>query len=172
MNPPAFAIVSRDADAQLASWLQGIIEDRFQNKALREIPRTWTPEESSLRLVAVVILIGRDWLWSGANLQSASDLRLQTMTEVALRSRTPIFPVLLSGATMPTEASLPQSIQQLAYLQALPLQRENMALDLERLISTLEGFGQKKRMSRREVFLVAAFVVTFLLFTVWYSYVL
>jgi TIR domain len=68
----------------------------------------------------MIAVIGPKWLGGrgqDARINANNDpVRIEL--ETALQQGTPIIPVLVSGATMPTAADLPQSLQELCYINA------------------------------------------------------
>jgi hypothetical protein len=69
----------------------------------------------------LLVLIGPNWLGrktdGGARIdQEADPIRVEV--ETALKDRVPVIPVLVANATMPAAEDLPQSLKDLAYLNA------------------------------------------------------
>ena len=97
--------------------------------------------ESHLREVGVVlVMIGPSWLVTGAHgkrrLDDADDFVRQEI-QAALDSGKPLIPLLVGGATMPTEAELPDAIAGLARRQAVVLSDSIWRGDVQRLVVSL-----------------------------------
>jgi hypothetical protein len=101
----------------------------------------------------LLVLVGQRWRGEreggGVRLHDAGDfVRLEIAAGLRLGLR--VIPVLLDGATMPTQAELPVDIQALAGLQALEVGNTRFAADIERLVGTLTAtLGEPARPSRR-----------------------
>jgi hypothetical protein len=91
---------------------------------------------------AVLVVIGRSWL---ELLAGASDARVRNEHDFvrqeirsALARDIPTIPVLVQHATMPSDASLPEDIRDLAYRTALPVRPgADFDNDITRLIDSL-----------------------------------
>lgn len=97
--------------------------------------------ESHMKAVNVVlVMIGPRWLATGTDgtrrLDDPHDFVRQEIT-AALGSGRPVIPLLVGGATMPTEANLPSAIGSLARRQAVVLSDAGWRGDLERLVRNL-----------------------------------
>jgi hypothetical protein len=98
-----------------------------------------------------LVIIGRQWL-DGPGTEvpgrpgGPSDW-VRFEVESALASNVPIIPVLVDGATMPVAADLPESLQQLARINAVQVRNDpDFARDMERLVVALErAFASKPR---------------------------
>lgn len=94
---------------------------------------------------AMVVVIGRQWLGqeeSGTGLrtrlQDSNDF-VRIEIETALKRDIPIVPILVQGATIPSEEALPPSLRDLRYRNGLPLRPDpDFHRDIQRLISALE----------------------------------
>ncbi len=93
---------------------------------------------------AFLALIGPMWLnvsdGSGApRLHDPNDL-VRIEIEIALSSGVPVIPVLISGASMPKEAELPDSLRRLTNLNAARVRQDpDFRHDMERLIRALSA---------------------------------
>jgi hypothetical protein len=93
----------------------------------------------------VLVVIGPDWLTTTdaqgrPRLQDAHDfVRVEIAT--ALQRGTPVVPVLVCGARMPSQRELPEDIAALARRQAHELSDSRWDYDIGVLIATLEGLG-------------------------------
>jgi hypothetical protein len=89
----------------------------------------------------LLALIGPDWLDArdtsgGRRLDSPSDfVRLEIAA--ALARNIPVTPVLVRGAQMPAEASLPVELKNLAYRNGFPLRHETWESDVTELARRL-----------------------------------
>jgi len=89
----------------------------------------------------LLAVIGREWLdvkdsQGRRRLDDPHDfIRLETATALARHIR--VIPVLVEGATMPLEASLPDVLQPLARRQAVELRDNRWEDDVENLIQVL-----------------------------------
>ena len=90
----------------------------------------------------LLAVIGSQWLTlSAANGGRRIDQPDDWVAEeigTALRRGTPVIPVLLDGAPMPTRGELPQALVDLANRQAMKITHESFAPDCTRLILTIE----------------------------------
>ncbi len=88
---------------------------------------------------AVLVMIGPRWLASNgeaSRLHEAGDF-VRKEIEAALASGKPVFPLLVGGALMPSEDTLPASIAGLARKQAVALLDSNWRGDVEKLAGSL-----------------------------------
>ncbi len=90
----------------------------------------------------LITLIGRDWLTSAtaAGQPRINDARdfVRLETAAALKRDVRVIPVLLHGATMPTEEALPDELKPLAYRNAIELSHSRWDYDVRLLIEALE----------------------------------
>jgi chaperonin GroEL len=100
-------------------------------------------EEAITKCDAVLVLIGREWVSASdaqgrRRLDLAQDLvRLEVAS--ALQRDIPVIPVLVGGATMPTEEELPEVLQELVWRNAVELSDARWEYDTSRLIKGLVG---------------------------------
>jgi hypothetical protein len=91
----------------------------------------------------VLALIGPAWLTvtdpTGARRIDDPDDWVVQEVATALARRTPVIPVLVDGARMPSAADLPAALADLARLQAVTLTHETFAADAARLVSAVEA---------------------------------
>lgn len=100
---------------------------------------------------AVIVLIGQRWMTgeSGMRLGTPSDLLREEIAQ-ALTSKAMVFPVLVDGASMPTQWELPSNIQDLAKKHAVEIRDVSFAADFEQLARALERLeGLKPRAARK-----------------------
>ena len=95
----------------------------------------------ALSLCRVLIaVVGTKWLvddHSRRRLDEENDLvRLEVVT--AMMSRTPIIPVLVHGAQMPSSVGLPEALQGFSRIQAITLHDESYDQDMTSLLNYLE----------------------------------
>ncbi len=84
---------------------------------------------------AVLAIIGPNWLEP----QGGPSHFIQLETELALRHGVPIVPVLVEGASMPTAAQLPQSLQELPKFNAAQVRSgHDFSHDMEELAAVLK----------------------------------
>ena len=90
----------------------------------------------------LITLIGRDWLRSAtaAGQPRLSDARdfVRLETAAALKRDVRVIPVLVHGATMPTEEVLPDELKPLAYRNAIEVSHSRWDYDVRMLIDALE----------------------------------
>ena len=120
------------------------------------------------RCGVLIVLIGDTWLTEkdasgGQRLADPEDfVRLEVAS--ALRQGRPVLPVLVEGAAMPTETSLPPELRALAQLQALELSDSRWEYDAERLASAVRALsGHKQRRGRRRALIAAVAAVVILI---------
>lgn len=94
---------------------------------------------------AVVVMIGKNWLDRDPSMPPFGDPRDVITQELtfAMEARLPILPVLVDGASMPTESMLPRGFTELSKLNAVDLRHTSFERDLqaigEQLAETLGG---------------------------------
>lgn len=96
----------------------------------------------------VLAIIGRAWLRTTdeqGNVRERlrePDDHVRREIELALTQNKPIIPVLVQGATMPSQDELPESIAVLAYINALPVRPEpDFDNDMRRLRQAIVDLG-------------------------------
>lgn len=109
---------------------------------------------------AALAIIGSAWRGtegSGSRLDEPDD-PVRVEIECALDARVPILPVLVDGAPMPAASQVPESVQPLLYLNAVPLSSGlNYHADAQRLIAALNTtLGAKAPAVRRTASFAAA----------------
>ncbi len=97
-------------------------------------------QQALSRCEVLLVVIGRRWLdpqtGGGSRLDDPQDfVRLEITAALARDIR--VIPVLLDGATMPTEADLPEPLQPLARRNALEVSNSRFRSDTDSLISTV-----------------------------------
>jgi len=92
----------------------------------------------------LLVIIGPQWLageGDGCRRLDKPDDPVRVELETAFRSGLRVIPLLLDGASMPTAASLPDSLAGLAGLNALRVSYESLRSDLARLVEALAELG-------------------------------
>ena len=89
-------------------------------------------------------IIGRSWLdirdESGIRRLDNSSDHLRVEIETALQRNIPIVPVLIQGATMPTESDLPSAMKSLAFRNGIAVRNDpDFHNDMDRLIKGIEA---------------------------------
>jgi len=93
----------------------------------------------------LLAIIGGHWLDAGdasgnRRLDDPADY-VRIEIESALEKDIPVIPLLVSGAQMPSEESLPSSLRKLAYRNGIPIRPDpDFHRDMDRLISALEKY--------------------------------
>ncbi len=95
---------------------------------------------------AVLVVIGPGWLNSTSSsgsrrLDETGDF-VRRELEAAIASEVRVIPVLVGGASMPTEDLLPPTIAELARRNAVELQDRRWREDVDALVDVLEGRGR------------------------------
>jgi len=90
----------------------------------------------------LLVLIGKRWLGqrdgAPARIHDAGDfVRLEVATGLARGMR--VIPLLLDGASMPSEAQLPEALRPLAHRNALQLDNARFAADTAQLVAALRA---------------------------------
>jgi TPR repeat protein len=88
----------------------------------------------------VIVVIGDKWLAevnSKRRIDDEND-RVRIEIEAALRREIPIIPVLTRGASHPTKAMLPASLEALAYRHGTSIRHEHFRGDVDSLISQMD----------------------------------
>lgn len=90
-------------------------------------------EETFAKCGAVVVLIGKRWLERDDSMPPFGDSRDVITQEIrfAMESNLPIVPVLVDGAMMPSEATLPSQLATLSKLNAIDLRHTSFDRDLQ-----------------------------------------
>jgi len=98
---------------------------------------------------AALIFIGPNWL---APVQQTSKPRIweendyvRAEVRAVLARRILTLPVLVAGARMPKSEELPEDINAIATINALPLRRESFDDDAENIVATILGVSRKDR---------------------------
>jgi len=93
----------------------------------------------------LLVIIGGKWLEAtNADGQKRLDdprdfVRIEL--EAALTRNIPVIPLLVQGAAMPTEESLPPSLRKLIYRNGIPIRPDpDFHRDMDRLISAIESY--------------------------------
>lgn len=101
-------------------------------------------EKSIENCNVALIVIGRKWLDiadqnGNRRLDNPADLT-RVEIELCLSKDITVIPVLVSGATMPKEEDLPESIRQLVYQNSVVVRADpDFKRDIEKLINSLSG---------------------------------
>ena len=88
----------------------------------------------------VIVVIGDKWLAEVDGKRRIDDEndRVRIEIEAALRREIPIIPVLTRGASHPTKAILPASLEDLAYRHGTSIRHEHFRGDVDSLISQMD----------------------------------
>jgi len=89
----------------------------------------------------VIVVIGDQWLASVDGKRRIDDEndRVRIEIEAALSREIPIIPVLTRGASHPTKAILPASLEDLAYRHGTSISHEHFRGDMDSLISKMDS---------------------------------
>jgi hypothetical protein len=98
------------------------------------------------RCDVVLVMIGDNWLdrrpgTRRRRIDEADDFVRLEIENALATSTVRVIPVLVEGARMPVSAQLPESIRQLARLNAIELSDNRWTSDVERLAKTVEQLG-------------------------------
>jgi hypothetical protein len=113
-------------------------------------------EETFAKCGAVVVLIGKRWLERDDSMPPFGDSRDVITQEIrfAMESNLPIVPVLVDGATMPSESILPSQFGALSRVNAIDLRHTSFDRDLQAVREQLgEILGAAKATAIEKVFL-------------------
>jgi hypothetical protein len=107
----------------------------------------------------VLVLIGDDWLDPrlGTNLRRIDEPDDFVRLEIESALSSPgvrVVPVLVEGAQMPRASDLPESLRNLARINAIELSDSRWTSDLERLAALVERIGRDKKPEPRNMRLV------------------
>src|SRR4029450_3058062 len=88
----------------------------------------------------VIMVIGDEWLAQVDGKRRIDDEndRVRIEIETGLRREIPIIPVLTRGASHPTKAMLPASLEALAYRHGTSIRHEHFRGDVDSLISQMD----------------------------------
>jgi hypothetical protein len=121
---------------------------------------------SAIRSSDVVLaVIGRQWLTCSSGGTRRLDLPndfVRTEIGLALEQGVPVIPVLVQGASMPAEASLPAPLKQLASHDAHDLSDERWTYDVGRLIDATEKLAGKTGRPRRTALIASLITIVVL----------
>src|SRR5207302_8204915 len=80
-----------------------------------------------------VVLIGKRWLERDQEMPPFGDAKdvITQEIRIAMESKLPIVPVLVDGASMPTESTLPAPFASLSRLNAIDLRHTSFERDLQ-----------------------------------------
>jgi hypothetical protein len=98
----------------------------------------------------LIAVIGRNWPRKGKPLLVLGSHDNQQLFDriaiaTALKGNTPVIPVLVYGAFMPTADQLPNDLGPLTHLDASKLRSSSWEEDMRRLVNTVEGYvGQQE----------------------------
>lgn len=110
--------------------------------------------DSALTTVDVVlVLIGDRWLSvtdseGKRRLDNEGDFVVMEIAKALQRTDVTVVPVLVEGATMPTEAQLPPAIKELARRNALELSARRWRYDLEQILALIDRGGIRAAIRR------------------------
>jgi len=111
---------------------------------------------------ASLVVIGTEWLRAtdaeGRQRLDDPDDHVRAEVRSALASAKPVVPVLVGGASLPSEGDLPDDLRSLVRRQAIELNDETWAEDVEMLVRRLEGKETVEK-PRRWMFLAIGLVV-------------
>ena len=98
----------------------------------------------------VIIVIGDEWLAQVDGKRRIDDEndRVRIEIETALRREIPIIPVLTRGASHPTKAMLPVSLEALAYRHGTSIRHEHFRGDVDSLISQMDKLLARQESTR------------------------
>jgi hypothetical protein len=90
-------------------------------------------EETFAKCGAVIVLIGKSWRERDESMPPFGDSRdvITQEIRIAMESKLPIVPVLVDGASMPAESSLPPSFANLSKLNAIDLRHTSFERDIQ-----------------------------------------
>jgi len=144
-----FLSYRRDDSAGFAGRLSDALEAHFGAGTVFRDVDDIKPGEDFVKAIqahlgnvgVVLVIIGPRWLANagGHNRLDDPDDFVRQEIEAALASDKPVIPLLVGGAVMPGEASLPESISGLARKQAVMLSDGNWRGDLEKLLASLHA---------------------------------
>ena len=90
-----------------------------------------------------IVVIGDKWLAEVDGKRRIDDENdhVRFEIEAALRRKIPIIPVLTRGASHPTKAMLPASLEDLAYRHGTSMRHEHFGADMDSLISQMDSIS-------------------------------
>lgn len=94
------------------------------------------------RCTVLLAVIGNSWMGVESGRRRLDDTRdhLRIEIETALQRNIPVIPVLVQGASIPSEEQLPPSLQSLAYRNGLAIRTDpDFHTDMERLIKGIQA---------------------------------
>ncbi len=155
-----FISYRRDDSAYPAGWLYDRLAERFgEDQIFKDIDSIDLGDDFAEEIAAAVgstdvllAVIGDRWLTvadehGGRRLDDPEDF-VRIEIEAALTRKVRIIPVLVEGASMPSEHQLPPSLTPLARRQALELSPARFSSDTGRLLRALERALAEARRAR------------------------
>lgn len=119
---------------------------------------------------AVLVVIGPEWLASprtdGTRRIDRADDFVRREVGAALTTGKPVVPVLVDGATLPSDDQLPDDIRALATRQAVSLRDTSWHEDVNALVRRLEGDTEDGSRSNRKALAVAGVVAIIAVVTI------
>ena len=103
----------------------------------------------------VIVVIGDEWLAETDGKRRIDDENDYVRIEIesALRREIPIIPVLTRGASHPTKAMLPASLEALAYRQGTSIRHDHFRRDMDSLIIQIDKLLPRHGRSLDQLFL-------------------
>lgn len=158
--PKLFISYRRADNAYAARQIHASLSEHFDNDNVifdvESIPigedfRAFLNEQVS-QCDVLLAIIGKEWL-KILN-ERSNDLKdfVRIEIETALSRDIPVLPVLVDNALMPGETDLPQSIVELASINAITVRADaDFSAQIERLITGLESLLEKEKVRKREL---------------------
>jgi hypothetical protein len=161
-NPKIFVSYRRDDAGGYAGRLYDHLVTRFpKNRVFMDVDAI-PPGTDFARMISeavascdvLIALIGRRWLnvtdeHGTARLSNPDDF-VRIEIEAALNNGTPIIPVLVGGASMPTPQALPDSLRPLALRQAVSIQDNHFRENVRQLITVIRSLPPRNNVIPRE----------------------
>src|SRR5215510_7477268 len=150
--PRIFISYRRDDSSGFVRALLTPLEDRFGNDQIFKDTDNIPPGQDFVKFIqrelescsVLLAIIGRQWLTlvdkrtQKPKLENPNDfVRLEIATGLK-NEHVLVIPVLVAGATMPSEEDLPEDLAALARRNALELSDSRWKTDIERLIRAVE----------------------------------
>lgn len=118
------------------------------------------------RALVMAAVVGKDWAGSRAQGKPRifdKEDPVRTEVETAFANRRSVLPVLVNGASMPTEADLPDSLKMFPYLNAIVVRSgDKFPFDMERLFRAIDQLSAQFWTLFTSAYLMLPFILVLL----------
>jgi hypothetical protein len=138
-----------------SSFFASRISDYLEESFPRQVVDYLNPFSTTFvaQCQVVLAIIGPKWLQAKdghgqRRIEQFSDHVRQEIGS-AIQKRIPVLPILVDGAKMPTEESLPEDIRILSRINAIRVSEKHFTLDMHNLVTTLESLFETSTLDEK-----------------------